>query len=69
MEEIKEVVWNFEVEKSLGPNDFNMGFYKKCWEVIKDDLLDYVMKFYLNAILPKVVNASSISLIPKSSNP
>ncbi|XP_050918313.1 uncharacterized protein LOC127135714 [Lathyrus oleraceus] len=53
-------------QKLLG---VNFRFYKKCWEVIKDDLLDFVMKFHWNAILPKAVTASSISLIQKPNNP
>lgn len=45
-----------------------MGFCKKCWEVVKDDLFDCVTEFYWNAILPKMVIASFIALIPKMIN-
>lgn len=35
LEDIKEVVWFCDGEKILGPNGFNMRYFKKCWDVIK----------------------------------
>lgn len=69
MEELKDVIWNSNGEKSMRPRGFNMGFYKKCWEIVKDDLFGCVSEFYLNSILPKSITTSFITLLPKTSNP
>ncbi|KAI5446950.1 hypothetical protein KIW84_014700 [Lathyrus oleraceus] len=69
MEKVKDVIWNSDSEKSLGPDVFNVGFFKKCWEIVKDDLFGYISEFYLNAILPKVDTIAFSALLPKSSNP
>lgn len=29
LEELKDVIWNYDSEKSQGPDVFNMVFYKK----------------------------------------
>jgi len=34
-EEIGEVVWSCDSTKSPGPNGFNFGFIKFCWDLIK----------------------------------
>lgn len=39
---MKDVIRNYDSKKILGPDGFNIGFFKKCWEVIKDDLLNSV---------------------------
>ncbi|KAI5445364.1 hypothetical protein KIW84_013555 [Lathyrus oleraceus] len=69
MEELKDVIWNSNGEKSMRPHGFNMGFYKKCWEIVKDALFGCVSEFYLNSILPKSITTSFITLLPKTSNP
>ncbi|XP_058750389.1 uncharacterized protein LOC131623395 [Vicia villosa] len=30
-EEVKDVIWSSDGDKSPGPDGFNMGFYKVCW--------------------------------------
>lgn len=65
IEEVKEVIWNSGSEKSPGPDDFNMGFFKKRREIVKADLISCILEFHLNATLPKVITTIFIDLIPK----
>lgn len=65
----KEEVWNFLKEmqngKALGPNGFNVDFFKACWNIVKQDILNVVEDSRLNITILKVLNTSFISFIPK----
>lgn len=53
----------------VGPNGFPLGFFKKCWTIVKDDVVKFVQEFHHRGKLPRAVTASFISLISKSLNP
>ncbi|GJU40602.1 RNA-directed DNA polymerase, eukaryota, reverse transcriptase zinc-binding domain protein [Tanacetum coccineum] len=38
-EEIKKTVWDYGVDKSLRPDGFTFGFYKRFWSLIEKDVL------------------------------
>lgn len=42
-EEIKEEVWCCDGNKSLGSDGFNLHFIKECWDVVKDDIVNFVL--------------------------
>jgi len=67
-EEIKEVVWNFNISKSPGPNDFNFRFLKFSWEFIKEDIMSVVNDFATIGVWPRGSNACFLYLIPKIDN-
>lgn len=69
MEEVKEVVWECDGNKSLGPDGFNFNFIKACWDTIGVEVMKFFEEFHRFAKLPKAVSASFIAIIPKSSNP
>ena len=52
-----------------GPDGFNGFFIKKCWSIIKDDLLRVIHDFHGNVIDISCLNSSHIALIPKKPNP
>lgn len=68
MDEIKDAIWSSDECKALGSDGFNMVFYRKCWDVVKDDLFIMLSKFYQNGKLEKSINSSFITLIPKVEN-
>lgn len=37
-EEIKDIVWDSEGDRSPGPKGFNIDFIKKCWEIVGDEV-------------------------------
>jgi len=67
-EEVKLAVWSCDNDKSLGPDGFNFGFIKFCWEEIKADIMIVVHDFEEDRRWPRGTNASFISLIPKVDN-
>ncbi|PNX54610.1 cysteine-rich receptor-like protein kinase, partial [Trifolium pratense] len=64
-EEVKETIWSCHVNKSPGPDGFNLNFFKTCWPIVKNDVMAFVSEFHDSACLPKVVTASFLTLIPK----
>jgi hypothetical protein len=67
--EVKEAIWSCDGNKSPGPNSYNINFFKSCWLIVKKDAVDFLCEFYENAILPKAVTASFLTLVPKKDHP
>lgn len=44
-EEIKKVVWDYGYDKVPGPDGFTFGFFKRFWDLVKDDILKLVWYF------------------------
>ncbi|MCH80924.1 LINE-1 reverse transcriptase like [Trifolium medium] len=68
-EEVKDVIWSCDGNKSPGPDGFNLNFFKACWSIVKDDVMAFLREFHVNSILPKAVTASFLTLIPKKDHP
>lgn len=69
VEEVKEVIWECDGNKSPGPDGFNLNFYKSCWDVVQRDVMNFLNEFAVTGMVPKAVYASFITLIPKCLNP
>nr|XP_009802923.1 PREDICTED: uncharacterized protein LOC104248369 [Nicotiana sylvestris]XP_016436485.1 PREDICTED: uncharacterized protein LOC107762629 [Nicotiana tabacum] len=65
-EEIKEAVFRMSSSSSAGPDGYNGTFYHKCWNIIKDDVQDFVQNFRR---LTKVYSHTCLVLIPKVESP
>jgi len=65
---VKLAVWDCDSDKSPGPDSVNFGFIKEFWNLLKDDLLRFMLEFHLNGKLAKGLNSTFIALIPKVSN-
>ncbi|PNX71762.1 cysteine-rich receptor-like protein kinase, partial [Trifolium pratense] len=68
-EEVKEIIVNCDGNKSPGPDGFNFNFLKSCWCIVKNDVMAFLKEFHENAVLPKAVTASFLTLIPKKDHP
>lgn len=66
MEEIKNEVWSCDELKAPSPDDFNMGFFKEKWQLVKGDLYQVKSNLFYSRKLEKSINSSFIALIPKS---
>jgi hypothetical protein len=53
IDEVREVIWSSDGNKSPGSYRFNFNFLKVCWEVIKGDIFDFINEFHNNATLLK----------------
>ncbi|MCH88921.1 transposon TX1 putative protein, partial [Trifolium medium] len=69
VDEIKEAVWSCDGNKSLGPDGFNLNFFKSCWNVLEKDIVDFMNEFHTNSKLPKAITSSFLTLVPKKDMP
>jgi len=67
-EEVKKVVFSMHPDSAPGPDGFSIAFYRGCWEIIKQDLMNMVNDFYLGKLDIKRLNYGVITLIPKVKN-
>ncbi|XP_071740384.1 uncharacterized protein [Rutidosis leptorrhynchoides] len=63
--EIWEAISNCDSSKAPGPDGFNMKFFKKHWELIKNGLIKSLDWFWDNSEISKGCNASFFTLIPE----
>nr|GEW38945.1 RNA-directed DNA polymerase, eukaryota [Tanacetum cinerariifolium] len=67
--EIKEAIWDCGSDKSPILDGFTFAFYKKYWDTIKRDIVEFINHFLSSGFLPRGCNTSFIALIPKVPNP
>lgn len=67
--EIDQVVAHLLVDKSPGPDGFNINFFKKYWPIINHDFYDLCFSFQQGDICLESINGSYITLIPKVDGP
>eukprot|EP00253_Pinus_taeda_P004501 PITA_04501 len=66
--EVSEVLKEMLYGKAPVPDGFNVDFFKDCWNIVKQHILNVVEDSRLNKTILKVLNTSFISLIPKQDN-
>jgi hypothetical protein len=69
IEEVKEVIWNSDGNKCPRPDGFNFKFLQACWDIIKDDIMEFLHEFFENAKLLNAFTAYFLTLIPKKDYP
>ncbi|CAN1257445.1 Transposon TX1 uncharacterized 149 kDa protein [Linum perenne] len=52
-------------DKAPGPDGFSMTFFKRNWNLLKDDFCEAVADFFSNLSLPVGVNSTFLVFIPK----
>jgi mannosylglycoprotein endo-beta-mannosidase len=68
-EDIKAALFSIPDNKSPGPDGYNALFFKKSWEIIKDDFIAAIRYFFSKNSLPRCVNATRVALVPKQEHP
>ncbi|XP_035541522.1 uncharacterized protein LOC118344586 [Juglans regia] len=68
-DDIKEALFSIPIDSSPGPDGFSSGFFRCCWDIIKEDLMEAVSEFFQKHLLPRYYTASFIVLIPKVDSP
>lgn len=66
--EVKEALWSIEGDKSQGPDGYESQFFKDCWSVVRQDLVESVLDFFEAQQMLKIINNTVITLVPKSNN-
>lgn len=68
-EEVNHNLFFMDPIKSPDPNGIQPVFFLKYWEDLGDCLTNFCISCFDNAVIPKVINESYITLIPKVDNP
>ncbi|XP_015084239.1 uncharacterized protein LOC107027648 [Solanum pennellii] len=69
LDELKEVVFSMNPNSAAGPDGMNGYFFQKCWNIIKNDLIEVLHAFFSGQMIPKYFSHSCIVLLPKVNNP
>jgi len=69
VEEVKSAVWDCENFKCPGPDGISFGFIKDFWDILKVDVMRFLLEFHRNGRLTKGINNTFIALIPKVDSP
>jgi len=64
-EEVLRCLKQCATDKAPGPDGFTMGFYIKCWEVVKGDIMETFQHFHEQGRFERSLNSTFIALIPK----
>nr|GEY45022.1 transposon TX1 uncharacterized [Tanacetum cinerariifolium] len=67
-DEIKLAVWDCGGDKALGPNGFSIKFFTFFWDLVDNDVINFVHEIFHTSLFPQGCNSSFIALIPKVSN-
>lgn len=65
-EEVRRAVFSLGASKAPGPYGFNGIFFQKNWENIKEEVYVAVKEFFNEGILPRSVNETLVTLVPKT---
>lgn len=68
-QEIRKEVWSCHGDNSPRLDGFNLRFMKECWEVVKEDIVDFFNEFHTRTALPKAIVVSIVTLIVKIEHP
>lgn len=44
--EIKEVLFSKDISKALGSNGFDVLFFKKAWNIFREDVINVINHFF-----------------------
>ena len=64
-EEVRTAVFNLASDKALGPDGFPISFFQKHWDLLKAEIMAFMIEFYMRGRLSRSIGASFIALIPK----
>lgn len=69
LEEVKTAIWQCGSEKAPGPDGYIFKFFKKLWDIVKYDVMNFVRYFEEYGALSHGCNSSFIKLVPKVKDP
>lgn len=66
---ISSALWSFKTFKALGSDGLHAGFFQHFWLLIGELVKKEVKHIFTSLTMPKYLNRTLITLIPKGSNP
>jgi hypothetical protein len=67
--DIFATIWSLASDKTMGPDDFSITFYRHLWDLIKNDLTCMLHYSHQSLKLGGNTNSCFLSLVPKEANP
>ena len=68
-DEIIAALWSLKPFKAPGPDGLHAGFFQHFWRDVQDSVFLEIKKAFSSGTIPKSLNSTLISLIPKCNNP
>ncbi|XP_062093515.1 uncharacterized protein LOC133799518 [Humulus lupulus] len=69
VKEIRAAMFSIPSTKSPGPDGYGSGFFKSMWKDIGQDICSAIIHGFSTGQFPKELHETTLSLIPKVSNP
>ena len=67
--EVEKAVGSMGAYKAPGPDGYQPIFYQKCWDVVGDSVVKFVLEFFETGFIPPELNDALVVLIPKVGKP
>nr|GEZ44607.1 hypothetical protein [Tanacetum cinerariifolium] len=67
-DEIKLAVWDCGGDKASGPDGFSFKFFTFFWDLVENDVVNFMHEFFHTSLFPQGCNSSFIALILKVAN-
>ena len=68
-EEITTGIWGLKPFKAPGPNGLHAGLFQQFWLIVGETVKKEVNSIFTTEKVPKYLNKTLITLIPKCKNP
>jgi len=63
--EVLQTIQQCDGDKAPGPDGYTLKFFKACWEILKEDLMQTIHNFHQRGVFEKSFNATLVALISK----
>lgn len=67
--EVKVALFSMHSNKAPGPDGMSPTFFQRFWSIIKGDVVETIRGFLHRGFLPKAINETLVTLIPKIDTP
>nr|XP_009761621.1 PREDICTED: uncharacterized protein LOC104213776 [Nicotiana sylvestris] len=67
--EIRDAVFYMDPDSAVWPDGYNGKFFQSCWDIIKEDITDFVQDVFSGRRLTKFFSHTCLVLIPKVDSP
>ena len=64
-EEVKQAVWACGIDKAPGFDGYNFKFIREMWEVLEEEIYEFVVDFFVSESSVRHLNITWVTLIPK----
>jgi hypothetical protein len=68
-EELKKIISSLKVDKSPGTDGWTMEFFKHFFDLVGDDILEMIEESRTLGFIPRALNSTFLTLIPKVNKP